>query len=78
MKFWGGKGIAGESEPRTLPGYLLSQAFTQAALKKMQKTSGHISIDYSCYGEITGKNADIIFQHCVLNIVLLKEKCSVS
>lgn len=50
LKFWGGKGMAGESEPRTLPGYLMSRVFTQLALKKMQKTSGHISIDYFCYG----------------------------
>ena len=48
--------MAGESEPRTLPGYLLSQAFTQVALKKMQKTSGHISIDYSCYGHERDSN----------------------
>lgn len=56
LKFWGEKGMAGESEPRTLPGYLVSRMFTQLALKNMQKTSGQITIDYSCYGHERDSN----------------------
>lgn len=51
--------MAGESEPRTLPGYLVSRMFTQLALKKMQKTSGQIIIDYSCYGH--GRDSNLLF-----------------